>query len=946
MHRKLLITFILILSSVLRLGAQSNQVTGTIVDSFNNRLLGNAVVMVVNPKDSSLVKFTRTKSDGTFEINGIRLDSIKVHITFPGYADFTENFKFNGNYHKMGMINFIQLSQLIDAVLIRAQGGKMKFKGDTLVYLADSFKTKTNATVEDLLKKLPGLQVNRNGEITAQGKKVERVLVDGEEFFGDDPTVATKNLDAKSVKEVTVYDAQSEEAKRTGDNNAEKVKTLDIKLKDEAKTGYFGKVTVANSLDFLSDNPQSFKNLYEQRLLFSSFKDKRKFSVFGLRGNTANVGMSWNERNQFGERNNEWFSDGMYYSSNTSSDDQLDYNGNSGVPKSLDIGTLYSNQWKKHKLNLNASYRELDVYNLSTSKKIQLLENKELWNYSENSDTNKRYQYRATAKWEFQIDSMNSIIMNLKGTLSGSNHFSLIQNNSRLNIDTLNKQFRDALDTGLSYSTNIDLKYNHKFKKSGRSFNITSAYSRNKSEGNNAVLSNNYLKNGLGFNEFNFDQYRLNNSNSENFSGTLNFIEPLNKTVELLAGVEYYNTKQYNILNVYNRESVVSKIDSLGNNYMLGQSKINGSLGLQYKKKKFSVYVGVKPQVSTILQSENLKNLNLDKTYQALLPSVTVNWGFSKMGFLNLTYVDEVSLPSAFQLQPIINNSNPLYINQGNISLGQSLSHKLSFMFRNGNMLNQTWYYFSGSYTMYESNFITSTLIDTLGRTISKTEMGKNNANAYIYGNISKGIKGTPIELSTGINYYWGNSQVLQNGILGQTTNSGFSVDPSIYLDLNVVSFDIGYDFNLNNNTSDFYKGFSNQNWTQSLSVGFDLGPVNKTTFSAKQEKDENNGWSLSVDYEANFRQQTSIYNVPNNKLINGSLSYTHKKKKEYVFSLRVNDLLNENINYSRNVIGNQIFENTNTIFKRYVLLEFVYKFKNKPKVVETNDGNDNLINK
>lgn len=944
MIRKIPITFILFFCfSGLAIG-QSNSVTGTVIDSFNNRFLGNAVVMAINPSDSSLIQFTRTKSDGTFELKYIKRDSIKVQITYPGYADFSESVLIKGSNRDMGKINFIQLSQLIDAVLIRAQGGKMKFKGDTLVYFADSFKTKTNATVEDLIKKLPGLQVNRNGEITAQGKKVERVLVDGEEFFGDDPTVATKNLDAKSVKEVTVYDAQSEESKRTGDNSAEKIKTLDIKLKDEAKTGYFGKITVANN-PFLLKEQENIGNLYEQRLLLSSFKGKRKFSIFGLRGNTANVGMNWSEKEQFGESNNQYFSDGMYFTEYNSSDNQLDYNRNSGVPRSLDLGTLYSNQWNKHKVNFNASYRELDVYNLSTSKRIQLIENNELWNYTVNNDTNKRYQYRASGKWEFQIDSMNYFVLNVKGSLTGSNRFSMNANNSKINLDTLNKQLRNGLDSGCSYSGDFDFKYNHKFKKTGQFFTLTGVYSRNNSDGKYAVLSNNYLKNGLGFSNFNFNQLRMNNSNTENYATSLNFVEPITKKIELLSGIDYSNSKQYNQLNVFNREGMVKLIDSLGNKYMLGQSKFNGSIGLQYKTKILTLGAGLKPQISTILQSENVRNLNIDKNYYANLPFVNVNWMFSKMGFLGLKYEEKVSLPSAFQLQPVVNNSNPLFINQGNISLGQSLSHNFTFTFRNGNMLKQTYYYYSGGYTVYESNFIIANQIDSLGRTISKTEMGKNNANGYVYGYIMKGIKGTPIELSLQTNLYWSKTQVLQNGIDGITRNTGLTLSPTVYFDMNIISFDVNYDVNLNNNTSTFYEGFSNQNWTQSVSLGFEMGPLNKTTFTAKEDKDEDNGWSMSLDYEANFRQQTSIYNVPNNKLINGSISYTHKKKQEYVFSLKVNDLLNQNINYNRNVIGNQIFENTNTVFKRYFLLEFVYKFKNKPKTVQSSDEIDNVNN-
>ena len=947
MHKKLLLVLFLFFNLVGQINAQQRKVKGVFVDSTNNKRLENVVVMAINPKDSSLVQFQRTNKNGEFELTHLMYDSIKIHATTPGYADFVDVFKIEGETLNIGNINFTQLSQLIEAVFIKAQGGKMKFKGDTLVYLADSFKTRANATVEDLIKKLPGLQVKKTGEITAQGKKVERVLVDGEEFFGDDPTVATRNLDAKSVKEVTVYDAQSEEAKRTGDVNAEKVKTLDIKLKEEAKKGYFGKISTASSLDLTLKNPSSNLNLYEQRALFSSFNKKRKFSLFGLRGNTAKVGMNWDETNQFGEEKNNWYENGMYFSSDNNQND-LNYSSSSGVPKSMDLGGLYSNQWEKHKLNMNLSFRSLDIYNRNTTKKIQLLTGNELWNFTENKDTNKRYQLSSSVKWTYDLDSSNNLIVNLKGSLGGTNRFTNFNTNSSyLNIDTLNKQLRNGLDSNVNFAYSGELKYNHKFQKKGRTLGVTANYSNRKQDGSNSMNSLNSFKYNGGFNSYSLQQLRNNNTKSQNVAATLNYTEPLSKNLGILSGFQYSNSKQWNLLNVFSCEGQSVRVDSLGNDYMLGQTQISGNLGMQWHKKKWNVSIGIRPQLSTLVQSEKIKVLALDKSYSAFLPNAAWNWNFSKMGSIHLEYTSSVTLPSVSDLQPILNNSNPLYLNKGNIELTQGLSHNYNLWYHNGNILRQSYFYLSGNHKYFASNFITSTEIDSLGRTISTTVMGKNNSNTSIYGNYQQGIKGTPLGLNLGFSYYQSLSQAIQNRQLGENFFNSLNLNPSIYLELgNIFSIDLDYEFTRNYNSSSFNKDFSNTNWVQSLSVELSIGPINKTTFSADDsKKDEDNGWSLSVDYEGNYRQQTSIYNVPNNKLINGKISYTYKKKREFIVSLDVNDLLNQNINYSRYVTGNQIFETTNTAFKRYFLLNLTYKFKSKPKTDPTKTNDETKIN-
>jgi Na+-transporting NADH:ubiquinone oxidoreductase subunit NqrA len=199
----------LLLFSLFLLGiaseAQTTTVKGLLMDTTNKKPVVNAVVSLLTPKDSIFHKFTRSGADGSFSIKNVKPGKYIMMVTQPLFADYVDDITVTAPETNVGKISATPKSLLMQEVIVKA-GGSMRIKGDTVSYTADSFKVSANANVEELLKKLPGIQVDRNGQIKAMGEVVEKVLVDGEEFFGDDPGMAVKNLRADAVKEVQVFD--------------------------------------------------------------------------------------------------------------------------------------------------------------------------------------------------------------------------------------------------------------------------------------------------------------------------------------------------------------------------------------------------------------------------------------------------------------------------------------------------------------------------------------------------------------------------------------------------------------------------------------------------------------------------------------------------------------------------------------------------------------------
>ncbi|HSR37876.1 MAG TPA: carboxypeptidase regulatory-like domain-containing protein, partial [Phnomibacter sp.] len=328
--------------------SQNFSLSGNVTDTTEKRNLSQAVVSLLRSKDSVLLKFVRTNANGDFKLPVPAAGKYLLLISYPGYADHADFVDVNSPVD-LGRINMLTKAVVLQNVIVR--GSAVRMKGDTLAFVADSFKVKEGATVEDLLRKLPGLSVNNKGEITAQGQRVEKVLVDGDEFFGDDPTLATRNLQAMAVKEVQVFDKKSEQSTFTGVDDGQTQKTINLKLKDEFKKGYFGKVKLGGGLP----------SRWENQAMVNAFKDKRKLSVYGIMSNTNNNALGWTEENQFGgnmNTNMEVGDDGsiMMWSQGDEFGGTGGYYGE-GLPTTWSLGTSYGNKWNENRSNVNGAYR-------------------------------------------------------------------------------------------------------------------------------------------------------------------------------------------------------------------------------------------------------------------------------------------------------------------------------------------------------------------------------------------------------------------------------------------------------------------------------------------------------------------------------------------------------------------------------------------------------------
>ena len=330
--------------------SQQISLKGQVADTSEHKPLANAVVALLSG-DSVLLKHARTDASGNFRITVPTGGPFILLVTYPKFADFMDKVSPNGSELDLGKINLIRKSVLLEEVIVSRKIGAIRMKGDTLEFKADSFAVREGANVEELLKKLPGLQVNKNGEITAQGEKVQKVLVDGEEFFSDDPAVVTQNLRADAIENVQVFDKKSEQAAFTGIDDGEKTKTINLTLKEDRKKGMFGRAKVAGGIP----------GYFENEAMINLFKGRRKIAAYGTMSNTGKAGLSWQDQDKFGGGNDMEFNEDEGYFYSYSEGDEFNtwggrFNGE-GLPKAWNAGAHYSNKWDNDRKNLNGSYQ-------------------------------------------------------------------------------------------------------------------------------------------------------------------------------------------------------------------------------------------------------------------------------------------------------------------------------------------------------------------------------------------------------------------------------------------------------------------------------------------------------------------------------------------------------------------------------------------------------------
>lgn len=899
------------------LQAQHSGFEGHVSDDLNGYPLVNAAVTVVRSTDSLLINYTRTDSKGHFLFNRLDTGRYDVYISYPDYLGYaTEVEVRKGLVQQLDSVILIKNSQLLQEVTI-VDGSKIKFKGDTIQFIADSFKVGANASVEDLLKKLSGLQVNAKGEITAFGERVEKVFVDGEEFFGNDPTIATRNIQAKAVDKVQVFDKTSEMEELTGISDGEKFKAINLTLKDEYKKGYFGKAKIGAGLDPF---------YYDESLMLQAYSGKSKFSLYGIASNTGTTGLDFGDMNRYmGNQGNMTVDeDGGGVSIYYSGDDDINWNGRyngEGRPQSIAGGGAYSTKLNKDKIRINANYGYSDVRlkKNSTQKTTNFLPENAYIGTERESMNNKVLTNSGKIMLEADLDSLTTV--KLRSSVSKketTSNRSILSAQTGLDSMAITDVDRNLRNDGNKLSLNNELSLIRKFKKKNRSLVFNGIL--NKGEDNSEILLQSRNQYYIESREELLDQQQSRSADNTFLSAKASYTEPLSKL--WTAQVNYYFQKVRNLSNRVTRaydentQSYTRVIDSLSNDFDYRVNTNGGGIAFAFKEEKYNFRFGTNVDYADISRFNKVDQTGVYDNQLRWLPSAQFNYKFNRTSGVRFNYNGYTRQPSVDQIQPVRDNSDPLLQVRGNPDLVQSYTQSFNLSYNTWKAITDmsVWSYAGFNNTF--NNIVSNTYVDESRRSISTYANVNGGFNGWMGINYGRRINknfsgrlGMGGDLNRNISFV--------NGI--KTAVLNYSLSPEISLDVEQEEkFDMSASYRPSFNTSrgGLVAGAGNY-FSQNIRF-YGRWKVSKMI-------------ELTTELDYNIQAAQNAFSERFDQAIwNANVQWTIDKMKNFVLEFAVNDILNQNRGYQRRITSNNTIERRYDTIQRYGYLSLIYNIKSK----------------
>jgi len=915
MRLNLLATLAFCLSFLTTVAQNTYTIKGFVGDSVLKVKLHNAPVSVLNVKDSILRKFTRSAVDGSFTIYGLPAGKYVLMVTYPECADYVDPFTLEGTNttRDMGNINMQLKSRLLSEVLIKSTTLGMKVQGDTTTYNASAYKIQPNDKVEDLLRQFPGIQIDKDGKVTAQGKPAQ-FLVDGEVFFGDDPLLVTRNIRADMVDKVQVYDKKSDQATFTGIDDGKRTKTINVVLKEDKKNGMFGKADVGKGTD----------GYYEGQGLFNKFKGKYKASVYGTTSNDGKNNLGYADNNRLGTASVQTvvLDDGEIatYRGGYSEDalDNSSYNG-TGYPSARTGGAHYDTKFNEDKSTLNANYK-IGSLSLTT-----LQNNISQVNLPGRSQTTEGDQnsYSHTFKQKGDITYQNNPNKNTNYRIGVDATFKNAENKNNSLSSTRDSTGRILNTTSIDDNKaseqkvlNASFIFNKKLAKDGRtiSWNVSEAYSQTRTKG--FLYSDIYTP--VNTTHTLTDQYKPTTATSSTLNSNLSYTEPISKTVRLAFN---YGLGVNNSLS--NRESfnksATGNYDAFDGNFSNSYkfNQLTNQLGLMfnYKHEDDAITFGSKASAVDFKQINQYTGGIYNRRFINWSPQATYQHSFNPATSFYFSYSGHNGQPTIDQLQPVRDNSNPLSIVIGNEKLTPSFRHSFYGSLNSSQLITATSLYIDANYSFVENVIVNNVVNDrATGKSttqyVNLTNAKPTNYNVYI--NYNRKIW-AGITTSTSLNTNGSTNYNYTNDTLNQAKNRSYSISFSLNKSVTkkydfYINASPGYEFN----TQTLLPSNNYNSATFSVYGGGTLFLPGKIQLSA----------NLDYRYQAAVKTAPAVYY----KMLTASISKTFFKADNLKLSIAGNNLLNQNQN-QRNVNANGFTQNTYNSILRYFMLNITWDF-------------------
>lgn len=902
---KCLLMLLMILFSPMAFAQQSGvNVTGSVVEQGSDTPIEQATVRLLNVKDSAMVRGVVSARNGSFTLKNVKKGSYLLHITFIGYDPLYQPLQITGKKNPVN-VGKLELSdgaiELGEAVVI-GKAPEVTVRNDTVEYNADSYKVTEGSVLEDLLKKMPGVEVDSEGKITVNGKEVKKVMVDGKEFFSDDPKVASKNLPAKMIDKLQVLDKKSDMAQMTGFDDGEEETVINLTVKPGMKQGWFGNAY----------GGYGSKDRYEGNAMVNRFVNNDQITFMGGANNTNNMGFSD-------------LASTMFSGMGGGGGRRGGFGAGSGITSSGNAGLNFSKEFKPDKLTLggNTRYSHSDNDARSKSDRQNILPgDSSSYDNSEAMSRTKSDNFGVDFRLEWKPDTMTQLIFRPSFSFSHS------MNDNFRDATTLDNE-RDTVNTNKSsnysesngYNLNASIDFSRKLNNKGRVFSATlsGGNSDSYSDGMNRsdiVYFNqtDALKNSI------IDQRSRYDNKGFNYRAYVSWVEPIGHNNFIQATYSISQRKQEALKNVYNQDAdgIYNVLDSAySQSYRNNFISQRASLSFKSQRAKFNYTIGLNLDPSYSSSENFVGDTTLSKITRKVVnlsPMAQFNYMFDKRTNLRIMYNGRTSQPSMTQLQPVADISDPTNITIGNPDLNPRYTNNVFIRFQQFTPEKQRAFMImaNGSYIINDIVSYTSYNQETGVKTTTY-----KNVNGNYSGNVRMMLN-TPLKNKKfSINSMTMASFANSNGYINEekNTNRNLILSERGGIDFRSSYLDLGVNGNIRYNaTSNSLQKENNQNT-------FNYGAGGYTTIylplNFKIESDVN--WSTNSGYGDGFKQNEVLWNA--------SASKSFLKNNQGTLRFKIYDILQQRSNISRSVTASYIQDSEYNTLGSYFMVHFIYRF-------------------
>lgn len=926
-YRRILFSLLIALLSAWGLSAQqkgNSSLKVRLTDSVSLEPVSYATVYVSKDGTTEKAYYAMTDGDGKGEIANIPAGKYVFVAELMGYYRLTHKVELKEGVNDLGEMLMNEDITMLNEVVVTAVGNQVVVKKDTVEYTATLFKTTDNDMLEDLLKKFPGMEVDSDGGITYQGETITKIMIDGKEFFLDDPSLASKNIPAKIINKVKVVNKKSDQAEFTGIDDGEEEKVLDLSVKPGLLESWFGNVAAGGGHDLQTDEHAA---RYQASGMVGRFTEDNQISIIFNGNNTNNRG--------FGDMG---MGGGMR---------GRGFGGNRGGIMTTWMGGINANMNiggdRDRELGGNYLYSGMTRDVEERSSRTTFL-NDSVSQHTDNNETSYMYSdgHRGGLEIDYKFNDKTSLLFRPSFNYNTSRYDERSEySTDNTRTGKVNDGISEASSDGISWRTNGRILYRQRIgEKAGRTLSLNVDYSISNSDytGTNYSLTNTYADGSPSGTEL-VNQSYVQREDSYSASADLTYTEPLGKNFFLLGSYRFNwsnSQSEKDTRDILDDGTVSDVLDSTYSSRMQNTFlRHRMQLSFMKQEKNYNLQLGVNAQPSTTITNDDFNpERNVNYTVWNFAPSARFDYNFSSNEFLRINYNGSTSQPSVTQLMPVPDNSDPLYVTVGNMSLKPEFSNRFNMRYNYTDMESFSTYSVMGGFNFTKDDIINASWYNSTGTQYTvpvNSDRPTLGGNVMLMTNSQFGKSGFSLmtftrgSVTSSLSYTGDNpeaetfEQIQDYLIGGRTTSMSLSENITFVFRNDYIETRLGASASYRKAWYEIASQARADTWDNAV-----FAEVN-ATLPWGMELRTDARYNYYIGYEAGFGEPELMWNAEISQLF---------LKDKMTLRFKVYDILNQAKNNYRTTTDNYVEDTYNNTLGQYFMISLVYRFGNFDKMM------------